>query len=270
MVLRQGRQGEHHRQRRAEALETVGKIMSSNIYKPAAGWADWVEPLRLVTSPPSSPASGSPVPSRRSRTSGQVGVAPRSRPFRSGATHASNLGGSSWYVLESSAEKAEAVDFLNAVYAKDVDFYQTILQDRGAVGSLSPPAGEAAMARPMPSSAVKRSGRTFPTGSRRSPRSATASSPTRRIPPSPRNCRRCSRNAVDTLTSEGDRLRGRHWVSIATAIVCTTTAYSSVEVDLREKLCSNSKCYNVGASRRRGAVGRGDCAAANGSSYPWG
>jgi lactose/L-arabinose transport system substrate-binding protein len=29
-----------------------------------------------------------------------------------------------------------AVDFLNEIYAKDVDFYQTILQSRGAVGTL--------------------------------------------------------------------------------------------------------------------------------------
>ena len=53
-----------------------------------------------------------------------------------GASHASNLGGSSWYVLESSAEKAEAIDFLNEVYAKDNDFYQKILVNQGAVGSL--------------------------------------------------------------------------------------------------------------------------------------
>lgn len=29
-----------------------------------------------------------------------------------------------------------AIDFLNEIYAKDVDFYQTILQSRGAVGTL--------------------------------------------------------------------------------------------------------------------------------------
>ena len=108
--------------------------MSSNIYnRRPAGPIGSGNLRQLVTSPPSSPASGSPVPSRRSRTSGQVGVAPIPALSIDGATHASNLGGSSWYVLESSAEKAEAVDFLNAVYAKDVDFYQTILQDRGAV-----------------------------------------------------------------------------------------------------------------------------------------
>ncbi|MBP0649609.1 hypothetical protein J8J40_21440, partial [Mycobacterium tuberculosis] len=43
-----------------------------------------------------------------------------------GAVAASNLGGSSWYVLGTSKVKAEAADFLNAIYAKDADFYQAI------------------------------------------------------------------------------------------------------------------------------------------------
>jgi lactose/L-arabinose transport system substrate-binding protein len=39
-------------------------------------------------------------------------------------------------VLSSSAEKDEAVDFLAEVWGKDVDFYQKILVDQGALGSL--------------------------------------------------------------------------------------------------------------------------------------
>ena len=149
-------------------------------------------------------------------------------------------------MLESSAEKAEAVDFLNAVYAKDVDFYQTILQDRGAVDSLLAARGEAAMARPMPSSAVKRSGRTFPTGSRRFPRSPSASSPTRRIPPSPRNCGAAAGTPV-RRRAEGDRLRGQRTGSSNRYGDCLhhNCIIPQVEVDLREKLCSNSKCYSV-------------------------
>lgn len=76
--------------------------------------------------------------------SGNWGVAPIPALSIEGATHASNLGGSSWYVLESSEEKAEAIDFLNEIYAKDIDFYQKILQDRGAVGSLLAARGGAA------------------------------------------------------------------------------------------------------------------------------
>jgi lactose/L-arabinose transport system substrate-binding protein len=50
--------------------------------------------------------------------------------------NASNLGGSSWYVIASSSEKAEAIDFLAQVWGKDVDFYQKILVNQGALGSL--------------------------------------------------------------------------------------------------------------------------------------
>ncbi len=50
--------------------------------------------------------------------------------------NASNQGGSSWFVLDSSPNKAEAIDFLKETWAKDVDFYQKILIDRGAVGTL--------------------------------------------------------------------------------------------------------------------------------------
>ncbi|WP_323013605.1 sugar ABC transporter substrate-binding protein [Devosia sp.] len=53
-----------------------------------------------------------------------------------GATHYSNNGGSSWYVLASSQHQDEAVDFLKTVWAGDVDFYQGILVNQGAVGSL--------------------------------------------------------------------------------------------------------------------------------------
>ena len=55
-----------------------------------------------------------------------------------GATNYSNLGGSSWYVLSSAPAKAEAIDFLNKVWASDVDFYQTILVGQGAFSSYLP------------------------------------------------------------------------------------------------------------------------------------
>ena len=55
---------------------------------------------------------------------------------RSNAVHASNLGGSSWYVLAKSPNKDAAIDFLKSVWGTDVDFYQKILVDQGAVGSL--------------------------------------------------------------------------------------------------------------------------------------
>jgi lactose/L-arabinose transport system substrate-binding protein len=119
------------------ALETEGKILNSGIYKPTAGWTEWV--ASFTTGDVASVVTGvwiTGTVKAQADQSGKWGVAPIPSLGIEGASHASNLGGSSWYVLGSSAEKDEAIDFLNEVYAKDVDFYQKILTDRGAVGSL--------------------------------------------------------------------------------------------------------------------------------------
>ena len=119
------------------ALETQVKFLQSNIYKPTSGWGEWVGALNKgdVASITTGVWITGSVKAEASQ-SGKWAVAPTPRLSVPGAVNASNLGGSSWYVLSSGKEKAAAVDFLNQVYAKDVDFYQTILQSRGAVGSL--------------------------------------------------------------------------------------------------------------------------------------
>lgn len=55
-----------------------------------------------------------------------------------GATQYSNLGGSSWFVLEEAPNKAKAIDFMKTVYAGNNEFYQEILTERGAVGTYLP------------------------------------------------------------------------------------------------------------------------------------
>ena len=119
------------------ALETQQKILKANIHKPAAGWTDWVG--TFTSGDVATVTTGvwiTGTVKAQADQSGKWGVAPLPSLGIEGATHASNLGGSSWYVVESSAEKKEAIDFLNEVYAKDIPFYQKILTERGAVGSL--------------------------------------------------------------------------------------------------------------------------------------
>ncbi|KQS64211.1 ABC transporter substrate-binding protein [Rhizobium sp. Leaf371] len=119
------------------ALETQQKILKANIHKPAAGWTDWVS--TFTSGDVATVTTGvwiTGTVKAQADQSGKWGVAPLPSLGIEGATHASNLGGSSWYVVESSAEKKEAIDFLNEVYAKDIPFYQKILTERGAVGSL--------------------------------------------------------------------------------------------------------------------------------------
>jgi lactose/L-arabinose transport system substrate-binding protein len=60
----------------------------------------------------------------------------------SGAANASNNGGSSWYVFDSSPNKAAAIDFLKSVWASTdpaaLSFYNDILKGQGAMGTYMP------------------------------------------------------------------------------------------------------------------------------------
>jgi len=120
------------------ALEQYARIWQSGIVKPVSGWANFTGGF----------------------TSGEVAAVPigvwitgtlKANPDQAGkwavapipklagipnAVHASNWGGSSWYVLAKSPNKAVAIDFLKSVWGSDVDFYQKILVDQGAVGTL--------------------------------------------------------------------------------------------------------------------------------------
>jgi lactose/L-arabinose transport system substrate-binding protein len=119
------------------ALETEQKILQSGITKPIAGWNEFVS--SFTSGDAASVVTGVWITGTVKSQPDQAnkwGVAPIPKLSIDGATNASNLGGSSWYVLNSSAEKAEAIDFLAQTFGKDVDFYQKILVDRGAVGSL--------------------------------------------------------------------------------------------------------------------------------------
>lgn len=119
------------------ALETEQKILQANLHKPAAGWTEWVS--TFTSGDVATVTTGvwiTGTVKAQADQAGKWGVAPIPKLTVEGASNASNLGGSSWYVIDSSAEKDEAIDFLNEIYAKDVDFYQKILTERGAVGSL--------------------------------------------------------------------------------------------------------------------------------------
>jgi lactose/L-arabinose transport system substrate-binding protein len=122
------------------AMKVEASLFTTGITKEVSGWSNWVgafnsgDVATVVTGVWIIGGIKS-VPDQ----SGKWGVAPIPRlDGVEGATNYSNLGGSSWYVLSSSPEKAEAKAFLAETYGKDVDFYQKILFDRGAVGTYMP------------------------------------------------------------------------------------------------------------------------------------
>ena len=120
------------------SMETYQRLMAAGISKPVSGWTEYTG--SFTSGDTLSTFTGVWMVGTikaNADQSGKWAIAPiPALDGVEGATNASNLGGSSWYVLSSSAEKAEAVDFLAEIWGKDVDFYQKILVNQGALGSL--------------------------------------------------------------------------------------------------------------------------------------
>lgn len=120
-----------------KALETYAKIHAADLVKPVSGWADYTGAFTSgeVASVPVGVWITGTIKANADQA-GKWAVASIPRLDMEGSVNASNQGGSSWYVLASSDNKAEAIDFLKTVWGADVDFYQQILVNQGAVGSL--------------------------------------------------------------------------------------------------------------------------------------
>lgn len=122
-----------------EAVRVYKEFEAADFIKPTSGWGEWVGAFNSGDT--ASVITGVWITGSvkaEATQSGKWAVAPVPRLDVKGSVNASNLGGSSWYVLDSSENKGGAIEFLKETYAKDVDFYQTILVDRGAVGSFKP------------------------------------------------------------------------------------------------------------------------------------
>jgi lactose/L-arabinose transport system substrate-binding protein len=120
-----------------KALETYAKFYQADLVKPVSGWAEYTGAFtsgEVAMVPVGVWITG--TIKANADQSGLWGVAPIPRLDVEGSVNASNQGGSSWYVLASSDNKEEAIDFLKTVWGGDVDFYQKILTAQGAVGSL--------------------------------------------------------------------------------------------------------------------------------------
>ena len=119
-------------------LSTYAKVLQSGIYKPVSGWAEYTG--AFTSGQTAAAITGvwmTGTIKANPDQSGKWAIAPVPKVDGvEGAVHASNLGGSSWYVLSSAKNKAAAVDFLAQVWGKDADFYQKILVGQGALGSL--------------------------------------------------------------------------------------------------------------------------------------
>ena len=120
-----------------KALETYAKFYQADLVKPVSGWAEYTGAFTSgeVAVVPVGVWITATIKANADQ-SGLWGVAPIPRLDIEGSVNASNQGGSSWFVLSSSDNKEETIDFLKTVWAENPDFYQDILIKRGAVGSL--------------------------------------------------------------------------------------------------------------------------------------
>lgn len=118
-------------------LTQYAKLLQSGIYKPVSGWAEYTG--GFTSGQVAATVTGVWMVGTikaNADQSGKWGIATTPRvDGAKGAVNASNLGGSSWYVLASSKNKAPAIDFLAQEWGKDKDFYQKILIGQGALGT---------------------------------------------------------------------------------------------------------------------------------------
>jgi len=127
-----------------EAFELYKEMMEADIVKPVSDWSQYLAAFNSgdVASVPTGNWISASVKAESSQ-SGKWAVVPIPKLSGANAVNASNLGGSSWYVLNIDGKEA-AADFLAKTFGADVEFYQKLVQEVGALGTFKPAAtGEA-------------------------------------------------------------------------------------------------------------------------------
>lgn len=122
-----------------EAMMLYKRFVSEDLVLPSTGWNEWVGAFN--SGKVASVISGVwIIGSIKAGTdqSGLWAVAPTPRLDLAQSVNASNLGGSSWFVLQNGANRDKAIAFMQEIYGKDKTFYQTILMNNGAIGSYMP------------------------------------------------------------------------------------------------------------------------------------
>ena len=123
----------------AESVQVFANLYKTGITRPTSGWSEWVGAMN--TGKAAAVVTGAwftPSITAEASQAGQWRIAPVPRLDIEGSVNASNLGGSSWYVINSSETKDEAIEFLAQTFGSDSNFYNTILKERGAVGTYLP------------------------------------------------------------------------------------------------------------------------------------
>ena len=131
-----------------KAFEVFKNLNEAGIVKPVSDWSQFLAAFNSgdVASVPTGNWITPSIKAEASQ-SGKWAVVPFPKlPGIEGSVNASNLGGSSWYVLNIDG-KDQAVDFLSKTFGSNADLYQDLVTEIGAIGSYVPASkGEAYMA----------------------------------------------------------------------------------------------------------------------------
>lgn len=131
-----------------KAFEVYKELLDADIVSPVSDWSQFLAAFNSgeVTSVPTGNWITPSIKAEASQ-SGKWAVVPFPKlPGIEGSVNASNLGGSSWYVLDVPG-KENAVDFLAKTFGSNADLYQDLVTEIGAIGSYTPAAkGEAYIA----------------------------------------------------------------------------------------------------------------------------
>lgn len=121
-----------------EAFEVHKAMMEADIVRLHSDWSQFVGGFNSgdVASVPTGNWITPSVKAEESQA-GNWAVVPQPRLEVDGGTTASNLGGSSWYVLNTDGKEA-AAEFLANTFGSNEEFYTTLVQEIGALGTYTP------------------------------------------------------------------------------------------------------------------------------------
>ena len=121
-----------------EAFEVYKGMMDADIVKLNSDWSQFVGAFNSgdVASIPTGNWITASVNSEESQ-SGDWAVVPIPRLTMDGSVNATNLGGSSWYVLNIDG-KEKAADLLGNTFGSNVELYEELVAEIGAIGTYIP------------------------------------------------------------------------------------------------------------------------------------
>jgi lactose/L-arabinose transport system substrate-binding protein len=121
------------------AFETYKEILDADLVTPVSDWSQFLAGFNSgdVATVPTGNWITPSVKAEESQSGKWAVVSLPRLPDVKSSVNSSNLGGSSWYVLNIPG-KEKAAEFLANTFGSNADFYQTLIKEVGAIGTYTP------------------------------------------------------------------------------------------------------------------------------------